>query len=246
MFKYNEEDLQNALLEIRNKSLTLTGASTKYGVSKRTLHNKIQDKVPGIRKMGPRTILSAEEESKLEKWIINKAKVGFPMHSEMVKAAIRSVLKEDGRKNPFVDDRPEKKWLSLFLKRKLKIIKRNTEVISQARAAVTEEKIQTWFAEVIKFMKEESVADVLEDGNRIFNCDEIGMHTCPKTDIVLGSNGFRNLYEIANGPEKESITVLCTYSAAAEVPPPMVIYSYKRIPNHIVDSFPDGWTISSF
>lgn len=141
MFKYNEEDLQNALLEIRNKSLTLTGASTKYGVSKRTLHNKIQNKVPGIRKMGPRTILSAEEESKLEKWIINKAKVGFPMHSEMVKDAIRS-LKEDGRENPFVDDRPGKKWRSLFLKRKLKIIKRNTEVISQARAAVTEEKFK--------------------------------------------------------------------------------------------------------
>lgn len=99
---------------------------------------------------------------------------------------------------------------------KTEIVKRNTEVISQARAAVTEEKIRAWFAEVIKFMEEDGGADVLEDGNRIFNCDEIGMHTCPKTGIVLGPKGFRNLYEIASGPEKESITVhiFCRWGSA--------------------------------
>lgn len=193
--------------------------------------------------MGPETVLMAEEEARLEKWIIDKAKVGFPMHPDVVKDAVQNVLNDAKRDSPFVDNRPGKKWMSLFLKRKPEIVKRNTEIISKARAAVTEEKIRSWFAEVVSFTEEEGVGDVLKDGSRIFNCDEIGMHTCPKTGIVLGPKGFKNLYEIANGPEKESITVLCTYSANGKVPPPMVVFPYKRIPGYIADALPDGWAI---
>lgn len=195
------------------------------------------------RKMGPRTILTADEETRLEKWIIDKAKIGFPMHPEMVKDAVQSVLNEDQRYNPFIDNRPGKKWLSLFLKRKPHIVKRNTEIVSKARATITEEKIRSWFNEVLNFTEEEGLADVLKDSSRIFNCDEIGMHTCPKTGIVLGPKGFKNLYEIASGPEKESITVLCTYSANGQVPPPMIVFPYKRIPGHIAKTVPDGWSI---
>jgi len=37
--------------------------------------------------------------------------------------------------------------------------------------------------------------------------------------------------------------VLCTYSAKGGVPPPMVLYPYKRIPTSILAMFPEDWVI---
>ncbi|CAH2015601.1 unnamed protein product [Acanthoscelides obtectus] len=91
--------------------------------------------------MGPDTVLSSEEENNLEKWILSKALLGFPMHSDEVKDSVQKVLKETERDNPFTDDRPGKKWLQLFLQRHPTITQRNTEIISKARASVTEQSI---------------------------------------------------------------------------------------------------------
>ncbi|KAH0546694.1 hypothetical protein KQX54_013755 [Cotesia glomerata] len=41
------------------------------------------------------------------------------------------------------------------------------------------------------------------------------MLTCPKTGKLLGPRGEKNLYQILPGPEKQPISVLCTFSADA-------------------------------
>lgn len=77
-----------------------------------------------------------------------KAKVEFPVHPENIKDSIQKVLKSSPRKKPFNDDRPGKKWLISFLKRRHEIGKKNTEIISKARATVTENSIRLWFNDV--------------------------------------------------------------------------------------------------
>nr|CAI5857573.1 unnamed protein product [Callosobruchus analis] len=193
--------------------------------------------------MGPDTVLSIEEEYKLEKWILSKALLGFPMHPDEVKDSVQKVLKETKRENPFTDDRPGKKWLQLFLRRHPNITQRNTEIISKARASVTEENIRNWFAELRDYLIEEHNEELLENPHRIFNADETGVTTCPKTGKVLGPKNYKAFYEIASGPEKECITVLCTFSAAGVSVPPMIVYPYKRIPRDLSNSVPDDWAI---
>jgi len=169
--------------------------------------------------MGPNTILSFNEEDKIVKWILAKAKVGFPVHPENIKDSIQKILKSFPRKNPFNDDRPGKKWLVSFLNRHQEIGKRHTEIISKTRAAVTEHSIRLWFDGVSVFLKEEGCSDILFDSRRIINCDETGIQLCPKTGKVLGPKKMNNFYEIAKNSEKENITVLCTYSADGSVLP---------------------------
>lgn len=70
--------------------------SSKYGIPNSTLHNKIKHKVPNVT------------------WILAKAKLGFPMHPEEVKASVLLVLKGCPRENKFEDDKPGEKWLQLF------------------------------------------------------------------------------------------------------------------------------------
>nr|CAI5863558.1 unnamed protein product [Callosobruchus analis] len=124
-----------------------------------------------------------------------------------------------------------------------KYTQRNTEIISKARASVTEENIRNWFAELRDYLIEEHNEELLENPHRIFNADETGVTTCPKTGKVLGPKNYKAFYEIASGPEKECITVLCTFSAAGVSVPPMIVYPYKRIPRDLSNSVPDDWAI---
>lgn len=115
-FKYTEEDMTNALESTRNKKLSLNKASAHYEIPKSTLSTKLNGKTIEDRRMCPLPVLTAQEEKNLEDWITGKAKIGFTMHKDDLKDAVCNVMKETGRKNPFVDNRPGEKWVSLFLK----------------------------------------------------------------------------------------------------------------------------------
>lgn len=67
------------------------------------------------------------------------------MRTEDDKDGVQDILKALKQENPFENSRPGKKWLQLFLNRHLKICKRQTEIISKARASVTEEMLRSWF-----------------------------------------------------------------------------------------------------
>ncbi|XP_072389248.1 uncharacterized protein [Diabrotica undecimpunctata] len=223
-----------AIDEITSGSLSLNKASSKYGIPKSTLHNKLTKKAPFERKMGPSSVLTPFEEETLESWILAKAKLGFPMHPSNVMDVVQNILRGAARPNKFIYDRSGKKWLQLFLQRHPNIAKRNTEIISKSRALVTEEGIREWFAELNEFFKNNNLLDMIGDPTGF----QTGMKTCMKSGLVLGPK--RNLYEIAFGTEKKSISVLGNYSAAGDVVPPTVIFSYKRIPKELALSVPSG------
>jgi len=121
---------------------------------------KLSGKTLLARKMGPCSFLSNEEEKRRKAWILNNATLGFPLKEEDVKDSVQKVIKDFPRTTPFKDSRPGEKWMKLFLKRNSEITKRNTEVISKARAAVTEEKIRDWFQELDNFLTNENCRDV--------------------------------------------------------------------------------------
>ncbi|CAG5047526.1 unnamed protein product [Parnassius apollo] len=242
-FRYTQQQLEEALTRITNNDLSINKASKIYDIPKSTLSNKLNNKVPWQRKMGPLTQLTFDEENKLADWILTKAKLGFPMHPEEVYDTVEIFLKQNERENKFTKGRPGKKWLTLFLRRHPEVTKRNAEIISKARAAVTEEAIRNWFTELNKFLEEENALDIKDDPTRIFNSDETGVMTCLKTGLILGPKNYKNTYEIASGKEKESITVLCTFSADGTDVPPFVLYPYKRMPPAVIQNFPDTWYI---
>lgn len=242
-FAYTQESLEDAINDIITGKLSLNAASVSYKIPKSTLHNKITHKVPLARQMGPSPELTKNEENKLAEWIIKKSNLGFPMHPEDVFDTIQIFLNSSKRKTKFKENRPGKKWLTLFLKRHVEVTKRNAEIISKARASVKEEDIRTWFLQLKQHLKEEDASDILNDPSRIFNADETGVQTCPKTGLILGPKNYKDTYSIACGKEKESITVLCNFSADGTDVPPYIVYPYKRIPRDVAESVPDDWSI---
>lgn len=191
--------------------------------------------------MGPSSVISPEED-RLEHWIIAKAKLGFPMHPDEVKDSFQKIVQDLKRENPFVNDRPGRKWMELFLKRHSAVTRRNKEIISNARASVTEQSIKDWFNKVFEHLKSEKAESILNEPNRIFNL-ETGVKTCLKSGKLLGPKKYSNFYEIASGPEKECISVLCSFNAAGDCVDPVIIYPYKRIPRDIAESVPSNYAI---
>ena len=147
-FKYSVKDLEDALEAVRSGQLSLNKASIQFNVPKATLSTKLRGKTIENRRMGPLPVLSFKEEKLLEDWIVGKAKIGFPMHKDEIKDAVYNAMKETGRKNPFTDNPPGEKWVSLFLKRHPLITQCNAEVISKGKACFTEANIQNWFQEL--------------------------------------------------------------------------------------------------
>ncbi|KAI4455755.1 hypothetical protein MML48_9g00000296 [Holotrichia oblita] len=129
------------------------------------------------------------------------------------------------------------------IKRWIGTSKFKPEIISGARAAVTENDLRIWFADLEAYLNEENATDILNNPDRIFNADETEVQLCPKTGKVLGPKQCKNFYDIAVGQEKESTTVLANFSASGKITPPCIVYPYKRIPRDVVASIPNYFTI---
>lgn len=242
-FKYSEEDLNSAVIEIREENRKIRETARKYNIPHSTLVNKLKGKTPELRKMGPPTILTPSEELLLCNWINAKAKNGFPVDKKMLYETVQEIISADGRANPFKRNKPGEKWFKAFLNRHPQIRERHAESISLKRAEVNEASIRKWHDDLHNYLISENVEDILRDPARIFNADESGFQTNPETGLVLGPKGLNNFYSISTGSVKESITVLVTVNAEGKLYPPMVIYPYERIPSAIVKNLNPNWPV---
>lgn len=154
---------------------------------------------------------------------------------------VQKIVVQEGIKTPFKDGRPGQRWYTSFLRRHPQISIRSAESLCKNRAKLTEEYIKSWFRDLEKFLQDINARDVLTDLSRIFNADESGFSLCPKTGKVLGPKGYKNLYDVKKGNEKDTLTVLVTFSADVKLCSPCIIYPYVKPPRAIVDSMPPDW-----
>ncbi|KAJ0181661.1 hypothetical protein K1T71_002383 [Dendrolimus kikuchii] len=226
LFDYCEQNLNKALVDIKNKKMGIKEACWFYDVPKTTVHDRLSGKVAANKKpkVGPDPVLGHEGKEKIKKWIIDMIRCGFPINKSDLMESVAKIIRDTGIKNPFKDGMPENTWYQSFLKRHPNISIREPEGINNARAAVTE-------------------THIFEDPDRIFNGDETGFSLCPKSGKVLGPRGYKNLYIIKKNNEKENISVLALFSASGILCPPLVIFPYVRPPKALIDNRPDSWVL---
>lgn len=241
--QYTEEQLSQAMTAIRN-GMKIREASRAFSVPRGTLQDRLHLRVPEVpRKMGPSSILTREEETALKDWCIALAECGFPLKSDDLLNTVHSIISEENRPNPFLNNRPGKKWYQSFLRRNPELSERTPENISKGRAVVTEEGIRKWFGELLKHLEEKNASDILTMPDRIFNGDETSFYICPKSGKVIAPRGYKNVYKIVKGKEKEAVTVLAFISASGQTLPPCVVFPYVRPPKDVINSMPAGWLL---
>ena len=87
-------------------------------------------------------------------------------------------------------------------------------------AAVTGDSIRKWFTNTREYLStKEGCAfdDIMADPRRVLKADETSFSLCPMSGKVLGPKGWRNVYEVKSCNEKDTLTVLATFSADGKV-----------------------------
>ncbi|KAJ8946287.1 hypothetical protein NQ314_008912 [Rhamnusium bicolor] len=141
-----------------------------------------------------------------------------------------------------IDGRPGRHWYEAFLKRHPEVSQRMSQNLTSNRANVSEENIRLWFKEVETYLKDNKYLDIVSDPSRVFNTDETAFFLNPKGGKVLARRGEKAVYS-RSGDEKECLTTLITGNAAGDLTPPMIVFSYERIPSYISNSVPREWGI---
>lgn len=229
-------------IEAVKKGFKISEAAKKFNVPRITLYNKVTGKSPIECSMGPRTILSKEEEYILEIWIKEMLDKHIPVTKEDLMDSVKRIIVDKNQETPFKDNRPGKKWYSSFLKRHPTIAERVAQNLCTARDNVTQEDIEKWFLEVENDLKDRGLLEILKHPERVFNTDESAFFLNPKAGHVLARKGDKNVYT-SSGDDKENLTVLVTGNAAGELAPTLVVFNYARIPSLVSETFPDEWAI---
>lgn len=239
--KYNEETINKAL-EAINAGLPVREAARRFNIPRATLQFRRSNKFVKTT-LGPSPILTSDEEIILVNWITENHKRGFPRRKEDIQESVKEYLDKNPRDNPFVNNRPGEVWYKAFLRRNPHISERTGEAVTAASGNLSEQDIRKWFGGIQEYLQSKGWQSILENPDRVLNADETCFNLCPKNSKVLAPKGAKNVYEIEHAPSKSTLTVMFAFTASGNVTPPMIVYPYKRLPQNVGKSVPDGWGI---
>ena len=110
MATYTENDIQNALADLRNGSALRT-VSTHHEIPRTTLRDRLNGAQSCRNAHDDEQRLSTVQEERLERWILRQEALGYaPTHAQ-VWAIASGILKQQGNDKPL-----GKKWIRHFLK----------------------------------------------------------------------------------------------------------------------------------
>lgn len=235
-------EMMYEVIEAAGNSMTLSEAARRFGVPKSTLSLNSRCFTPIDCKKRPSTILSSEEESNIENWIIYCADRGFPVTKNHLFDCIQDYLVRNKKKNPFKNNRPGKHWYNAFMQRHPSLTKRISQNLNTTRAAVTETDLRGWFSTVHDYLKKKNLLFI--DPEQVFNLDESAFMMVPKDNTVITKKEAKSVYQIVSASDKACITTLITASASGQMAPPMILFDSKKSPKkNILDNIPKGWGV---
>lgn len=100
-FCYSPSKVGNAIKAIQNGMPALK-ASQVFGVPRSTLRHKIAGRAPfSSGHIGPQAVLGIEVEKQLEEWILEIARMGFPITKEQLLDSVQKIVETGKIETPF-------------------------------------------------------------------------------------------------------------------------------------------------
>lgn len=190
-FCYSPSKVLSAIKAIKNGMLALK-ASKVFGVPHSTLRHKIAGWSPlSSGHVGPQAALGNEVENQLEEWILEIARMGFPITKEQLLDSVQKIAEAGEIETPFHNGRSGRRWYNSFMKWHPKISCKKAEYINKVRANINENKIRKWFEEIKELLGKDS--NVLDNPQSIYNADETSFFCMSYRQSCPGSNRRKHL-----------------------------------------------------
>ena len=219
----DSQAMVDAYNSVMKKEMSANQAAKYFGVSKKSLLRRVRGEIPVHAHVGRTCTLSPDQELELAECLKLLADWGWGFNKAEVKDLIQEFCTHHAMETPFTNNHPGRDWLDGFLRRHPSIAPRKTEQLSSARARAQDpEVVRAWFNLLDKELTQAGVKGLPE---QIFNVDESGFVTDPKSDVVLARKGAKRINQAIGGSGREQITVNCGGSAAGVVLPPYIVYN---------------------
>ena len=144
-----EDNVHNALEDVRYGKCSFREAETKYGIPKSTLNDYTTGKVEIGR---PPPVLKKDEEQYLVQWAIEMNKIGYGQTRRQISEMVKKIMDKGGRPNPFKDNRPGKDWWYAFLARNKLTVRSPSSLEMYRASACTKDKLDQWYADFEQFL----------------------------------------------------------------------------------------------
>ena len=235
--RWTEQDMSDAVEEVKKGRLTAYSAAKKYGIPRQTLERHIHR--PGVGKVGRPSVLSAAQEAEIVETCQIFSQWGFGLTKMDIISVVADYFQHTKKPNPFKDGVPGDDWWCLFMKRHPELTKRKPQALQMVRAkAATPHVINHWFLDCLK-----PTLDELGLHNKpqcIFNVDESGFPLSGRPAHIICKRGVKYPQAIIGGSGRENITVQVCVSADGKLVPLYVIYTGKYLMANCTNGGPIG------
>ena len=237
MAKYTENDLQNALADIRG-GMSTAQAARVWSVPRTTLRHRLHGTEPlKIAKAHSQRLSPSQEES-LAHWVRIQGTIGYPPTHATIRFIASRILANDGDFQPL-----GRNWMEGFLRRNASIKTMKGKSIESARLTnANAETIQDFFQR----FNEPTIATIPPQHR--YNMDESGiMEGLGVNGLIIGASDLRQAY-IKEPKRGYWITFVECISAQGHALNPLVILNGKSIQQHwfpeSLNSATHGWSFA--
>jgi len=256
---WNKDALKTALDKIMSKEISLREASTKYGIPKSTLHDKV-----AYLKIGKEIVLkpklgkftktfSSEYEEQLVNHVKDLANRCLPlMKKEFLKLAydLAVALKLPHRFNT-EKGIAGKHFYHDFMARHPDLSLRKPESTSLMRAVgFNKPQVELFYNNLEKLMNQFNFLP-----SNIYNCDETGVSCVQKHQKVLAVKSVRQVGKLTSAERGKNITIFFCMSANGYFIPPFFVFPRQKMNKRLMINAPaqsegvaqpKGWMNSDF
>lgn len=226
--QWSEEDLRNAVADIRNGKGSVREISRIYKVPVRTLMRRKESGNFNKVSLGRKSCLSVEQEATLCRYILHMSSHGFALTACDIKKLAYSFVVQQNIHHTF---NSEKKmagydWFLSFMKRHPELAVRKAQGLSTARAkGMTRQEYNKYFELLKNTLKENNL---LNNPQKIFNLDESGLQMNNNPGKVVTNKGAKMVNCITSSEKGETISIITCVNAEGNFLPPCCIFKGRN------------------
>ncbi|XP_031335310.1 uncharacterized protein LOC116182439 isoform X2 [Photinus pyralis] len=221
---WSEEDLRNAIEDLRNGRGSVREVSRTYNVPARTLMRRMSSGNLSKEKLGRKCCLTLVHEASLVKYIQNMEKHGFAITSVDVKKLAFSFATKNNIPHNFNIDKKQAghDWFVSFMQRHPELSIRKAQGMSIARAqGMNKDECGRYFDLLGKILTEN---DLVNTPRKIFNIDESGLQLNNNPGKVVATKGAKTVNCVTSGEKGETVSVIACVNAEGHFLPPVCIF----------------------